>query len=118
MDIQTLKSYALSKKATSSDYPFGEGVLVIRVMGKMFALIPETETERINLKCDPAFAEILRQTYPAVTGAYHMNKKHWNTVVLDGTIPDDEILDMVDESYRLVVRGLKKAEREALYRET
>ena len=117
MDIQTLKAYALSKKGTSSDYPFGEGALVLKVKNKMFALIPEPANDRINLKCDPAFAEILRQTYPAVTGAYHMNKKHWNTVMLNGTIPDDELLDMVDESYRLVVKGLKKAERETLERE-
>jgi predicted DNA-binding protein (MmcQ/YjbR family) len=70
--------------------------------------------ERVSLKCDPAFAEVLRQTYAAVTPAYHLNKKHWNGVLLDGTIPDEEILEMVDHSYEQVVKGLKKAEREQL----
>jgi predicted DNA-binding protein (MmcQ/YjbR family) len=113
MDTETIKRYALAKKGTSSDFPFGEDVLVVRVMGKMFALIPVRQADRVSLKCDPAFAEVLRQTYPAVTPAY---QKHWNGVLLDGTIPDEEILEMVDHSYEQVVKGLKKAEREQLSR--
>ena len=114
MDIESISAYALSKRGTSYDFPFGDDVQVVRVMGKMFALVPLTGSPRLNLKCDPTLAEVLRQTYPAVTGAYHMNKKHWNTVLLDGTVPDDEILEMVDHSYGLVVEGLKKSEREQL----
>ncbi len=114
MDIETLKAYALAKKGTSSDYPFGDDVLVIRVMDKIFVLIPLTETPRVNLKCDPVLAEILRQTYPAVTPGYHMNKQHWNTVLLDGSIADEEVLEMVDHAYAQVIKGLKKADRDQL----
>jgi predicted DNA-binding protein (MmcQ/YjbR family) len=114
MNIETLKSHAFTKKAVSQDYPFGDDVLVLRVAGKIFALIPLDASPRVNLKCDPAWAELLRQTYPAVTPGYHMNKTHWNTVMLDGTIPDDEVLEMVDHSYEQVVKSLKKSERAKL----
>ncbi len=114
MDIETIKDYCAAKKAVTSDFPFGEDTLVYRVMGKIFALLPIRGSLSINLKCDPAFAEILRQTHPAVTPGYHMNKKHWNTVLIDGSISDDEILDFIDHSYDVVVKGLSKAEREKL----
>jgi predicted DNA-binding protein (MmcQ/YjbR family) len=114
MNIETIKNYCAAKKAVTSDFPFGEDTLVYRVMGKIFALIPLDASPRMNLKCDPAFAEILRQTHPAVTPGYHMNKKHWNTILIDGSIPDDEILEMIDHSYDVVVKGLTKAEREKL----
>jgi predicted DNA-binding protein (MmcQ/YjbR family) len=114
MDVESLKRYALAKKGTSHDFPFGEDVLVLRVAGKIFALAPLNETPRVNLKCDPVWAEVLRQTYPAVTPGYHMNKKHWNTILLDGSIPDDEVLEMVDHAYEQVVKGLTKKEREKI----
>lgn len=114
MDIETLKAYALGKKGTSFDFPFGDDVVVLRVMGKIFALIPLNTAPRVNLKCEPMWAEVLRQTYPAVTPGYHMNKQHWNTIMLDDSIPDDEILEMVDHAYEQVVKGLKRAEREKL----
>jgi predicted DNA-binding protein (MmcQ/YjbR family) len=114
MDIETIRNYCAAKKAATSDFPFGEGTLVYRVMGKIFALIPLDASPRMNLKCDPDFAEVLRQTHPAVTPGYHMNKRHWNTIMIDGSITDDEILDMIDHSYDEVVKGLTKAEREKL----
>jgi predicted DNA-binding protein (MmcQ/YjbR family) len=114
MDIEALKTYALVKKGVTQDFPFGDDVLVLRVMGKIFALIPLDVSPRVNLKCDPAWAEILRQTYPAVTPGYHMNKRLWNTVLLDGSIPDDEVFEMVDHSYGEVVKGLKKVDRDKL----
>jgi predicted DNA-binding protein (MmcQ/YjbR family) len=112
MDNETLKAYGLAKKGTSSDSPFGDDVVVLRVMGKIFALIPlNIKPERVSLKCDPIWAEVLRQTYPAVTPAYHMNKKHWNSILFDDSVPDDEILEMVDHAYEQVVKGLTKKER-------
>jgi predicted DNA-binding protein (MmcQ/YjbR family) len=115
MDIETLKSHALSKPGTSFDFPFGPETMVIRVIGKLFALIPaDSIPPRINLKCDPTLAEIFRQNYAAVTPGYHMNKRHWNTVLLDGSIPDTDLLDMVDHSYEQVVKTLPKVIRDKL----
>ena len=111
-DIQT---YCISKKGVEETYPFDKFTLVYKVMGKMFALMsidtPETEPQRINLKCDPIHAEILRETYASVIPGYHMNKKHWNTVICDGEVPTDEIYEMIDNSYDLVVKNLKKADK-------
>jgi predicted DNA-binding protein (MmcQ/YjbR family) len=114
MNVEQLRLACLGKRGTSSDFPFGPETLVFRVMGKIFALIPLDASPRINLKCDPGWAEILRQTYSAVTPGYHMNKRHWNTVLLDGTIPDGEIDEMIDHAYLLVVKSLKRADREQL----
>lgn len=114
MDLQTLENHCLSKKGATKDFPFGDDVAVYRVMGKIFALIPLNESLRINLKCDPTLVQMLRQTYPAVTPGYHMNKTHWNTVLIDGTIPDDEIAEMVDHAYDTVVKGLTKRDRAQL----
>src|SRR5881394_3975102 len=115
MDVETLKTHALAKPATSSDFPFDFETMVIRVKGKIFALVPiNASPNQANFKCDPIWAEVLRQTYKAVTPGWHMNKKHWNTVVFDGSISDDEILEMVDHAYEQVVKGLPKRDREAL----
>lgn len=120
MDRHELRAYCNSKIAAEETFPFDETTLVFKVMGKMFALmgtdIPEDQPQTVNLKCDPTLAQILRETYSAVIPGYHMNKKHWNTVILDGTVPDDEIIEMIDHSYDLVVKGLKKADREKLQR--
>ncbi|HMB91985.1 MAG TPA: MmcQ/YjbR family DNA-binding protein, partial [Rhodothermales bacterium] len=86
-----------------------------KVMGKMFALLaPDNLPPTLSLKCDPTEALMLRERYVAVRPGYHMNKKHWNTVTLDGSVPGDEIRTMIDASYALVVQGLKKADREKL----
>jgi predicted DNA-binding protein (MmcQ/YjbR family) len=97
------------------DYPFGDDVAVFKVGGKMFALVMLTGVPgSVNLKCDPDWALELRATYAAVLPGYHANKRHWNTVVLDGTVDDDEFRGMIDHSYELVVRGLPRHERARL----
>ncbi|SMF52861.1 Predicted DNA-binding protein, MmcQ/YjbR family [Alteromonadaceae bacterium Bs31] len=120
MDENTLIAYALSLPEVSEDYPFGPQAQVFKVAGKMFALIGHTEWKgqenvaQVNLKCDPQEALMLRDVFEAVIPGYHMNKVHWNSVLLDGSIPAAEIERMVDKSYGLVVKGLKKAERRAM----
>ena len=104
----------MSKKGAFEDRPFGPETAVFKVMRKMFGLLGDEDPLAANLKCDPDEAVFLRQMYTAVQPGYHMNKRHWNTVTVDGTIPDDEIRQMVDASYNLVVKSLKKADREAL----
>ena len=115
MNINNLRLYLLAKPGTSEETPFGPGTLVYKVMGKMFALTQDLENpESINLKCDPDYALALRAQYPAIRGGYHMNKRHWNTVAFDGSIPKDLLFDMIDDSYALVVAGLKKSQKEFL----
>jgi len=97
--------------------PFGPDVIVYKVMDKMFSLVSWREDPiRINLKCDPGLALMHREIYAAVIPGYHMNKKHWNTVALDGTLDSLIIQDMIDHSYELVVKGLRKVDRLALQR--
>ena len=97
------------------DAPFGDEVAVFKVGGKMFALVPLAgEPGSVNLKCDPDWALELREVYAAVRPGYHMNKRHWNTVDLDGTVDDDELRAMVGHSYELVVRSLPRRERDRL----
>ncbi len=115
MDVESLRTYCLSKKGTTEDLPFGEDTLVFRVMGKIYALIGlKSERQRVNLKCDPDRALQLRDQYPEIVPGYHMNKKHWNTVYLEGDLGNSLIRDMVDHSYELVARGLKKSDRDKL----
>ncbi|NWG18281.1 MAG: MmcQ/YjbR family DNA-binding protein [Chloroflexi bacterium] len=114
MNRNDLRSCCLSLRAAVEDFPFGDDVAVYKVMGKVFALLPVAGPLRISLKCDPTWAAILRETYPAVKPGWHLNKKHWNTVEVDGGITDDEILEMVEHSYQQAVKGLTKAERECL----
>jgi predicted DNA-binding protein (MmcQ/YjbR family) len=113
---QQLDDYCLSKPGTTTDFPFDPTTRVYRVLGKIFALtdIEEIDPISVNLKCDPDWALILRDHYAAVTAGYHMNKRHWNTVRCDDTIPDAEIWEMVDHSYLQVLKGLTKAQRESL----
>ena len=109
MRFETVRDYCLRKKDATEDFPFGETTLVFRVDGKMFALVGLDERPFwINLKCDPERAVELREMYEGVRPGYHMNKRHWNTVVLDGTIPLKEIYSMIDHSYELVVTGKRK----------
>jgi predicted DNA-binding protein (MmcQ/YjbR family) len=102
MDIESLREYCIRKKDTTESFPFGEDTLVFKAGGKIFALVNLDGDLSINLKCDPAFAIELRERYSSVTPGYHMNKKHWNTVLADGTIPDKEIFEWIDHSYNLV----------------
>ena len=117
MERKDLVAYCLSKKGSLLDQPFGPEVDVIKVMGKVFALIPlDADPPKISLKCDPVLAVMLRDTYPVVTPGYHLNKRHWNSVEVDGSVPDDEIEEWIDHSYDQVVKGLTKAQRETLAR--
>jgi predicted DNA-binding protein (MmcQ/YjbR family) len=96
-------------------YPFGAETAVYKVGGKMFALVPHNaDPQHVSLKCDPDWSEVLREAYPAVRPGYHLNKKHWNTVVLDGTVPDDEIAELIEHSHALVVESLPQHVRATL----
>jgi predicted DNA-binding protein (MmcQ/YjbR family) len=115
MNRNDLAAYCLSKTAAQVDQPFGPDVDVFKVKGKMFALLPvASDPLTISLKCDPVLATMLRDTYPAVTAGWHLNKRHWNSVKVDGSVADDEIEEWIDHSYEQVVKGLTKAEREQL----
>ena len=97
------------------DYPFGDGVVVFKVAGKMFALVslgPPPGT--ISLKCNPELALELRAQYEAVTPGYHLNKRHWNTIALDGSLPAEELAELVSHSHGLVVAGVRRADRPVL----
>ena len=97
---------------SAEDYPFGDGVAVFKVGGRMFALVSlEGDRGSINLKCDPGLALELRARYPAVRPGYHQDKRHWNTVDLDESIEDDELREMIDHSYALVFAGLPRTQR-------
>ena len=102
MDIESLREYCISKKNVTESFPFGEDTLVFKVHEKIFALVNLDGDLSINLKCEPALAIELREHYPSVTPGYHMNKKHWNTVILDGSVPDREIFSWIDHSYERV----------------
>ena len=115
MDLDDLKQYLLAKPGTTEEVPFGPEALVYKVKGKMFALVAWDESPvRVSLKCDPDRALELRAVFKAVRGAYHFNKKHWNMVDFDGSIPEPEVLGMIDDSYDLVVKGLPRVKREEL----
>lgn len=110
-----LTTYLLSKPEAVQDYPFGPDAAVFKIHDKVFAIIVGNQEElRINLKCDPTEAIQLRDVFECVKPGYHMNKKHWNTVIIDGSLPKGEIQRMIDNSYSLVVKGLKKAIRQGL----
>ena len=114
MDFATLDKYCLSQNGVTFEYPFDEKTRVYKVAGKMFALTVDTSPLVVNLKCDPLYALELRSLFEDITPGYHMNKKHWNTVIVRGEVPRVEIEKMIDRSYGLVVKGLKKTERHAL----
>ncbi|MBW7474676.1 MmcQ/YjbR family DNA-binding protein [Paenibacillus oenotherae] len=106
--MQSLMEFCLSKKGAVKAYPFGPEPMVIKVGGRMFALITEGG---ISVKCDPVIAANLREQYEAVKPGYHLNKQHWNTIAIDGSIPEEELKDMISHSYDLVFKGLTKVER-------
>jgi len=112
MDLEELRNYCLAKPNVEECYPFDEVTLVFKVSGKMFLLTGLNEVPlSINIKADPEIAIEQRERYAAVTPGYHMNKKHWNTVALDGSIRNSLIKEWIDDSYGLVVSSLPKAKR-------
>jgi predicted DNA-binding protein (MmcQ/YjbR family) len=115
MDIESLRDYCIAKREVSEGFPFGETTLVFKVKGKMFLLAAlDTPVLQFNVKCDPEKAIEWREQYEAVQPGYHMNKKMWNTVVVDGSIPVKVLKGMIDDSYVLVVKSLPKKDQVGL----
>jgi predicted DNA-binding protein (MmcQ/YjbR family) len=115
MNYEELREYCLSLKGTTESFPFDEFSLVLKVQGKMFALLPLDNSEtQIALKCNPERAIALREEFSAITPAYHFNKKHWNSVCIDPEISKDFMCELIRHSYELVVEGLPKKLREEL----
>lgn len=115
MTPQELKAACLSFAGAREEFPFGEFTSVFKVAGKMFALSAlDSDPLAVSVKCDPELALQLRAAYRAIASGYHLNKRHWNTVTLDGSVPDGLVLDMIEDSYDLVVAGLPRRERERL----
>ena len=113
MTKEEYRRYCLSKKGATEDFPFDETAVVYKVSGKMFALA-DTTLKRITVKCLPEEAIVLREKYPSVIPGYYMNKKHWNTIMMDGSVKDKLIYRWLDDSYNLVVAGLSKNQRQEL----
>jgi predicted DNA-binding protein (MmcQ/YjbR family) len=115
MNSAQLRDYCLSFTGAEETFPFGPKTSVFKVTGKMFALSQlGADSLRVSLKCEPGLAEALRETHTAVLPGYHLNKRHWNTVIIDGSVPDDAIREMIEDSYDLVVSKLPEARRRAL----
>ena len=115
MNIESFREYCISKKAVTEEFPFDEETLVFKVMGKMFALTGlERVPFQVSLKCDPERAVQLREAFDGlITGAYHMNKKHWNTILPERLDPK-LVKELIDHSYELVVNGLTKQQKQEL----
>jgi predicted DNA-binding protein (MmcQ/YjbR family) len=115
MTLDDVRALCLAQRGAEETTPFGPETLVYKVMGKMFALLPAVlkpdETPYVVTKAEPFYGQMLRDTYPAVTGAWHLNKRHWISTELDGSVPDDELCEFVLHSYALVVKGLTRAQR-------
>lgn len=116
MDLFDLRDYCLSFPETEETTPFDETTLVYKTAGKMFAMTDMMQADYVALKCDPERAVELRERYPEIEGAFHMNKKHWNSVRLDGDLPAVFIRKMIRESWFLVVKGMPRSKREQLQR--
>jgi predicted DNA-binding protein (MmcQ/YjbR family) len=111
MNPEELREYCISKKGVIESFPFDEDTLVFKVMGKMFCLTSLSEPDHINLKCDPDLAITLREQHACVMPGYHMNKKLWNTVLMDGSVSKKILKEWIDHSYDQVVAGLPKKVR-------
>ena len=114
MNIEELRLYCLSKKAVSESFPFDEETLVFKVMDKMFLLTNIEGELRMNVKCEEELAIELREEFAAVLPGYHMNKRYWNTVVIDGSISDDQLKQWIDKSYQLVIEKMPKKKQAEL----
>ncbi len=114
MTLEEFRAHCIQKPGFSEDFPFGPETLVFRVAEKVFALMDTDLFQSVNLKCDPERAIELREQYAGIVPGYHMNKRHWNTVAADGSVPDRLLLELVDHSYELVLASLPKKVREGL----
>jgi len=108
VNIEVLREYCISKPGVTEGFPFGEDTLVFKVGGKLFLLIGLSEANRFNVKCDPELAIELREWHNEVKPGYHMNKTHWNTVHMDGSLTEKQLCEMIDHSYQLVFKSLSK----------
>ena len=106
MNIEDFRNYCICKKGVTEEFPFDENTLVFKVKGKIFAIADVDLFQSINLKCDPEKAVELRENYPAVLPGYHMSKKHWNSILMDHSIPDQQVFEWIDDSYYLVIKNL------------
>ena len=112
MDPTELRDHCLSFAGAEETFPFGAETSVFKVAGKMFALSQlAADSLRVSVKCEPGLATALRAAHAAVIPGYHLNKRHWNTVIVDGSLPDDAVRDMIEDSYDLVVSALPRARR-------
>ncbi|MEN8187273.1 MAG: MmcQ/YjbR family DNA-binding protein [Bacteroidota bacterium] len=115
MNVEEFRIYCLKKPCVTEHFPFDEVTLVFKVCNKMFALTGLDNPEfRVNLKCDPEKAIELREEFESIIPGYHMSKKHWNTVIVDGSFSDDFLREMIDQSFDLIVQGLPKKLRDKL----
>jgi predicted DNA-binding protein (MmcQ/YjbR family) len=115
VDATELRSWCLQQPGASEDFPFGPEHSVFKVAGKMFALSTlDRAPLEVSVKCDPDLAVALRDSHPEIRPGYHLNKRHWNTIALDGALPDQLVRDLIEDSYDLVVSGLPKRARERL----
>jgi predicted DNA-binding protein (MmcQ/YjbR family) len=115
MNLIEIESILLKKQASYIDYPFGDEVMVLKIANKMFALVSQSDNPlRVNLKCDPDDAIAYREIYEGVVPGYHMNKKHWNTIILDDSIPLEVLKEMIDDSYNLVFNKLTKKDKDKI----
>lgn len=113
MNVEEFRVYCLRKRFVTEEFPFDETTLVFKVAGKMFALTGLDDPEfKVNLKCDPDRSVALREEYESIRPGWHMNKKHWNTVHIDGSFPEKLFVELIDHSYALVVKSLPKKIRE------
>ena len=109
MNIEELREYALDRDQVEEGFPFGANVLVFKAGGKMFLLVPlDSIPLQFNVKCDPQRAIELREEYACILPGYHMSKKHWNTIIVDGTLSEGQLKKMIDDSYELVATKAKK----------
>lgn len=111
MNIEEYRAYCIAKKGVTESFPFNETVLVFKVAGKMFALTDLNPPFQLSLKCDPDRAIELRERYTCIAPGYHMNKQHWNSISIDGSLSDDFLKELIDHSYDLIVASVPKSKR-------
>ncbi len=115
MNVEDIRLFCLEKRGVAESFPFDDTTLVFKVMNKMFALVNLDDDPRLNLKCDPEHAIVLREHHDSVIPGYHMNKQHWNTIILDETIADRLLMEWIDDSYNLIVESLPKKLKQELH---
>ena len=116
MNVEQVRQICIDRKGVTEGLPFDDVTLVLKVGGKIFALLSLDRSPSVNLKCDPERATDLRERYDAIIPGYHMNKQHWNTLMLDGNLPDKLVVELIDHSYELVYDSLPKKIKEEVRR--